>query len=132
MIFVGGPVHTMGRPAGAIAAETETAETAAAVEAVVGLSETQIGLVVGAGFFTAFVTQITLARVADRGYAPLMVRNGLVAAAASLAQPAGPVPLEAPGGPAHSRPCSIMAQPASRSAGVPWRMTAISSADASA
>ena len=49
-----------------------------------GLSETQIGLIVGAGFFTAFVTQITLARVADRGHAPLMVRIGLVAAAASM------------------------------------------------
>ena len=48
------------------------------------LSETQIGLVVGAGFFTAFVTQIMLARVADRGYAPLMVRIGLLAAAASM------------------------------------------------
>ena len=48
------------------------------------LSETQIGLIVGAGFFTAFVTQITLGRVADRGHAPLMVRLGLVAAAASM------------------------------------------------
>ncbi len=49
-----------------------------------GLSETQLGLIVGAGFFTAFVTQITLARVADRGHAPLMVRLGLVAAAVSM------------------------------------------------
>ena len=49
-----------------------------------GLSETQVGLIVGAGFFTAFVTQITLARVADRGHAPLMVRLGLIAAAASM------------------------------------------------
>ena len=49
-----------------------------------GLSETQLGLIVGAGFFTAFVTQITLGRVADRGHAPLMVRIGLVAAAASM------------------------------------------------
>ena len=49
-----------------------------------GLSETQVGLIVGAGFFTAFVTQLTLARVADRGHAPLMVRIGLVAAAASM------------------------------------------------
>ena len=49
-----------------------------------GLSETQLGLIVGAGFFTAFVTQITLGRVADRGHAPLMVRIGLIAAAASM------------------------------------------------
>jgi len=48
------------------------------------LSETQIGLIVGAGFFTAFVTQITVARVADRGHAPLMVRIGMVSAAASM------------------------------------------------
>ena len=34
VIFVGGPIHTMGHPARTIAAETETAETAAAVEAV--------------------------------------------------------------------------------------------------
>ena len=49
-----------------------------------GLSETQLGLIVGAGFFAAFVTQLTLARVADRGHAPLMVRVGLLAAAASM------------------------------------------------
>ena len=49
-----------------------------------GLTETQVGLIVGAGFFTAFVTQITLARVADGGHAPLMVRIGLVVAAASM------------------------------------------------
>ena len=48
------------------------------------LSETQVGLIVGVGFFTAFVTQITLARLADRGHAPLMVRLGLVASAASM------------------------------------------------
>ncbi len=48
------------------------------------LSDTQVGLVVGSGFFTAFVTQITLARLADRGYAPLMVRLGLVASAISM------------------------------------------------
>ncbi len=49
-----------------------------------GLTETQVGLVVGAGFLTAFVTQLTLARIADRGHAPLMVRLGLVTAAASM------------------------------------------------
>ena len=49
-----------------------------------GLSETQLGLIVGSGFFTAFVTQITLARVADLGHALMMVRIGLAAAAASM------------------------------------------------
>lgn len=49
-----------------------------------GLSETQIGLVVGAGFFSAFVTQLTLGRLADLGYAPIMVRIGLLAGAASM------------------------------------------------
>ena len=48
------------------------------------LSDTQVGLIVGTGFFTAFVTQITLARLADRGHGPLMVRLGLVASAASM------------------------------------------------
>ena len=48
------------------------------------LSDTQIGLIVGVGFFTAFIVQITLARLADRGHAPLMVRLGLMAAAASM------------------------------------------------
>lgn len=49
-----------------------------------GLTETEIGLVVGAGFFTSFVTQLTLGRLADRGYAPTMVRLGMLAAAASM------------------------------------------------
>ncbi len=49
-----------------------------------GLSETHLGLIVGSGFFTAFVTQITLARVADLGHALMMVRIGLAAAAASM------------------------------------------------
>ena len=37
-----------------------------------------------------------------------------------------------PGAGRQSRPSSIMAQPASRSSGVPWRITATSSADAAA
>ncbi len=49
-----------------------------------GLSETQLGLIIGAGFFTAFVTQLALGRIADRGHAMMMVRIGLVAAAASM------------------------------------------------
>ncbi|NNC80464.1 MAG: MFS transporter [Acidimicrobiales bacterium] len=46
-----------------------------------GLSETQLGLVVGAGFFAAFVAQLTLGRLADKGYAPAMIRYGLVGTA---------------------------------------------------
>lgn len=49
-----------------------------------GLTETQVGLIVGVGFFAAFVTQLTLGRLADRGHAPAMVRFGMLAAAASL------------------------------------------------
>ena len=49
-----------------------------------GLTETEVGLVVGAGFFTAFITQLTLGRLADRGHAPAMVRIGMLAAAASM------------------------------------------------
>ena len=49
-----------------------------------GLTDTQVGLIVGAGFFTAFVTQLALSRVADRGHAPLMVRMGLGVAAVSM------------------------------------------------
>jgi len=48
------------------------------------LSETRLGLIVGAGFLTAFVTQLTLGKLADRGYAPAMVRFGLIATAASM------------------------------------------------
>lgn len=49
-----------------------------------GLTETEVGLIVGSGFFTAFVTQLTLGRLADRGHAPAMVRFGMLAAAASM------------------------------------------------
>jgi MFS transporter, PPP family, 3-phenylpropionic acid transporter len=50
-----------------------------------GLTEMQIGLIVGSGFFTAFVTQLTLGRLADRGHAPTMVRFGMMAAATAMA-----------------------------------------------
>jgi MFS family permease len=49
-----------------------------------GLTETEVGIIVGAGFFTSFVTQLTLGRLADRGHAPAMVRFGMLAAAASM------------------------------------------------
>ncbi len=49
-----------------------------------GLTETEVGLIVGAGFFTAFVTQLALGRLADQGHAPAMVRLGMIAAAASM------------------------------------------------
>ena len=48
------------------------------------ISETRLGLIVGAGFLTAFVTQITLGKLADRGYAPAMIRFGLIATAVSM------------------------------------------------
>lgn len=43
-----------------------------------GFSETQLGLMVGLGFFTAFATQIALARFSDRGHSAAMIRAGLV------------------------------------------------------
>ncbi len=49
-----------------------------------GLSETQVGLILGVGFFAAFVTQLTLGRLADRGHGPTMVRVGMVIAALSM------------------------------------------------
>jgi MFS family permease len=49
-----------------------------------GLTETEIGLIVGIGFFAAFITQLTLGRLADRGHGPAMVRFGMLVAAASM------------------------------------------------
>jgi MFS family permease len=51
-----------------------------------GFSGTQLGLIVAAGFFAGFCAQLFLARYADRGHVPFMVRGGvLVAALAMLA-----------------------------------------------
>ncbi len=47
-----------------------------------GFSEAQLGVIVAAGFLAGFVTQLALARLADRGYAPLLVRGGVVLAMA--------------------------------------------------
>jgi MFS family permease len=42
-----------------------------------GFEEWQLGLMVGLGFFAAFISQIGLARFSDRGYSALMIRIGL-------------------------------------------------------
>ena len=49
-----------------------------------GFSEAQLGLIVAAGFLAGFVAQLALARLADRGYAPLLVRGGVVLAMAAM------------------------------------------------
>ena len=49
-----------------------------------GFSESQLGWVVGVGFFAGFVTQIGLARFADRGYSAVMVRTGVILAAIGM------------------------------------------------
>jgi MFS family permease len=41
-----------------------------------GFSGSQLGLIVAAGFLAGFAAQLLLARLADRGRAPLMVRGG--------------------------------------------------------
>ena len=45
-----------------------------------GFSGTQLGLIVAAGFLAGFCAQLFLARHADRGRAPLMVRGGVIVA----------------------------------------------------
>ena len=49
-----------------------------------GISESGLGLVVAAGFFTSFLAQITLAPLADRGHARRLVVAGLVIDALGL------------------------------------------------
>jgi len=49
-----------------------------------GFSEAQLGVIVAAGFLAGFVTQLALARLADRGYAPLLVRGGIVLAMGAM------------------------------------------------
>ncbi len=44
-----------------------------------GISETMLGVIVGAGFFASFAAQILLAPLADRGHARLLLLGGLVA-----------------------------------------------------
>ncbi|MDQ1432137.1 MAG: hypothetical protein QOF40_2739, partial [Actinomycetota bacterium] len=45
-----------------------------------GFTEAQLGLIVAAGFLAGFVAQLVLARLADRGRAPLLIRGGVVLA----------------------------------------------------
>jgi MFS family permease len=49
-----------------------------------GFPVSGLGLIAGAGFFGGFVSQIGLSRFADRGYAPRMVRGGVIVAALSM------------------------------------------------
>jgi MFS family permease len=49
-----------------------------------GFTEAQLGYIVAAGFFAGFVTQLALARLADRGYAPMLVRGGIVLAMGAM------------------------------------------------
>src|SRR4051794_18859561 len=49
-----------------------------------GFSEAQLGYIVAAGFLAGFATQLALARLADRGYAPMLVRGGIVLAMGAM------------------------------------------------
>jgi MFS family permease len=49
-----------------------------------GFTEAQLGVIVAAGFLAGFVAQLALARLADRGYAPLLVRGGIVLAMGAM------------------------------------------------
>ena len=49
-----------------------------------GFSEAQLGVIVASGFLAGFVAQLALARLADRGYAPFLVRGGVVLAMGAM------------------------------------------------
>jgi MFS family permease len=49
-----------------------------------GFSDSQLGLIVAAGFFAGFAAQLFLARYADRGRIALMVRGGVIVAALAM------------------------------------------------
>ncbi|MCU1377251.1 MAG: putative major facilitator superfamily transporter [Acidimicrobiales bacterium] len=49
-----------------------------------GFTESQLGLIAGAGFFAGFAAQVGLARQADRGHTATMVRGGLALAAVAM------------------------------------------------
>src|SRR3954453_13299862 len=49
-----------------------------------GFSEAQLGVIVAAGFLAGFVTQLALPRLADRGYAPMLVRGGILLAMGAM------------------------------------------------
>jgi MFS family permease len=49
-----------------------------------GFSEAQLGVIVAAGFLAGFLAQLALARLADRGYAPVLVRGGILLAMGAM------------------------------------------------
>jgi len=49
-----------------------------------GFTEAQLGYIVAAGFLAGFVTQLALARLADRGHAPLLVHGGIILAMGAM------------------------------------------------
>ena len=49
-----------------------------------GLPTASLGWIAGSAFVAALVTQLTLARYADRGYATLLLRAGVAASAVGL------------------------------------------------
>lgn len=49
-----------------------------------GISETEIGMLIGAGFLSAFVAQIFIAPIADRGHARRLITLGVLANLAGL------------------------------------------------
>jgi MFS family permease len=49
-----------------------------------GFTDSQLGLIVAAGFFAGFAAQLLLARYADRGHAAVMVRAGVLVAALAM------------------------------------------------
>jgi MFS family permease len=49
-----------------------------------GFTEAELGIITAAGFLAGFVAQLTLARLADRGRARLLVRGGILVAMAAM------------------------------------------------
>lgn len=49
-----------------------------------GFTEAELGAITAAGFLAGFVAQLALARLADRGHAPLLVRGGILLAMAAM------------------------------------------------
>jgi len=49
-----------------------------------GFSESQLGIIVAAGFFAGFCAQLFLSRFGDRGHVNLMVRGGVLVAAMAM------------------------------------------------
>jgi MFS family permease len=49
-----------------------------------GFTEAELGAITAAGFLAGFVAQLALARLADRGHAPLLVRGGILLAMGAM------------------------------------------------